>query len=93
MASALDSEYSEICDMRSWAGNEFDALLRNFVEKGGEAAFVYTTGYDHEQMHWYTRRLLDAGIKKIKFRFTAGISSGISEYLSFFDSKIKISII
>jgi len=91
---ALDKNYSSIRRLKKFNKQELTEIFKAFKSKGGETAYIYTTGIDVDQMYDYTEALLDAGIKDIRFEFNAGINDNIKKFLKhFIDRKISFTII
>ena len=48
---------------------------------GGETAYLYTTGFDVDQVFEYSYALQEAGITKIDFEFNSGITDKLQDAL------------
>jgi len=91
---ALDKNYSSIRRLKKFNKQELTEIFKAFKSKGGEIAYIYTTGIDVDQMYDYTEALIDAGIEDIRFEFNSGIDDKIKQFLNDFkDKKITFTII
>ncbi len=68
---SVDPNYSYICNMRSFSFDDMVEVFEEFIAKGGDYVYLYTTGMDVKQMYEYTGAMKKAGIMKIKFYWTA----------------------
>jgi len=75
----VDKNYSYVTNLRSFSQVDLVKVFEEFKANGGEAAYLYTTGFDVDQVHEYCEALQEAGITKIDFEFNSGDSH---KYLS-----------
>lgn len=78
-----DDNYSYILNLGEHSKEQLTAIFKEFVSKGGEVVYVYTTGMKTTQMYEYFDTAFDCGIKKFEFEFNSGLSNGINEFLKY----------
>ena len=88
----VDPNYSYVCNLRSFSFDELVDIFRKFKANGGEAAYLYTTGFDIDQVHEYCEALQEAGITKIDFEFNSGITDQLQEALDTIAENMSISV-
>lgn len=88
-----DSHYAHITDMKTLSEREFNKIFKEFVEKGGEYVYVYTTGLDYEQMYEYSKYALQNGIRKFIFDFNCGIDKDIQKFVDWLSERAKVEVI
>lgn len=76
-----DPNYSYIKHLRSYSKAELGILMQDFVQKGGEELFIYTTASDFEQLKKYMEEAIEAGIKKYVFKFSATPEQEVLDFL------------
>lgn len=76
-----DPNYSYIKSLRTYSKAELGILMQDFVQKGGEELFIYTTARDFEQLKKYMEEAIGAGIKKYVFKFSATPEQEVFDFL------------
>lgn len=88
----VDKFYSYITNLRSFSKEDLVKVFNEFKANGGEAAYLYTTGFDVDQVHEYCEALQEAGITKIDFEFNSGITVKLQEALDTIAENMSISV-
>jgi len=71
----VDPNYSWVTNLYNIDNDTLVDILKEFQCASGEVVYVYTTGTNVEQMYDYCRCIIDAGIKKVEFKFSATMES------------------
>ena len=66
----VDPNYSWITNLYNVSEDRLCEILTEFREAGGEVVYVFTTATNVEQMYLYSRCIIDAGIRKVEFKFS-----------------------
>jgi len=88
----VDPNYSYVCNLRSFSSQQLEDIFRMFKSKGGEAAYLYTTGFDIPQIHDYCRALRRAGVDKIDFEFNSGITDELQDAIDTISEKMEVRV-
>ena len=84
--STIDVDFSYVVNLRSFSKERLEEVFTEFVSKGGQGLWIYTTGSDLEQLQDYVILASRVGIKKYYFTFNSGISEELHETLVYFKS-------
>ncbi len=90
MRVKFQGKYSYIKEMRLLTKWQWEDVLKQFKDAGGDTVYVYTTGRDVEQMYEYSNHALDAGLKKFIFHFNEGTSPGITTFLEWLNVRAVV---
>lgn len=88
----VDPNYSYVLNLRSYEQADLIKVFKEFKANGGEAAYLYTTGFDVNQIHDYCDALHAAGINKIDFEFNSGIPEELQRALDIISKKMDINV-
>lgn len=91
--SKIDPNYSYITSLRNYEVSDLIDVFKEFKTNGGSVAYLYTTGFDLQQIHDYCSALRTAGIKKIEFEFNAGISEDLQETLDDISKQMTVTLL
>ena len=83
--SALDKNYSYILRLVEYSKEELINIFKEFITKGGEIVYVYTTGSNVGQMWEYSEAIIGSGLKTVAFEFNWGYNEqhkDVVEYLT-----------
>ena len=87
----VDPNYSYVCNLRSFSQAELIKIFKEFKANGGETAYLYTTGFDVDQVFEYSYALQEAGITKIDFEFNSGITDKLQDALDTLGETMTVS--
>lgn len=76
-----DNEYSLITELILFDKEDLKSVFKEFIEKGGETVFVYTTGRNVQQMYDYSNAAIEAGLNHFIFDFNSGTNEEIDNFV------------
>jgi len=79
--STIDTNFSYVVNLRSFNKERLEEVFTEFVSKGGQGLWIYTTGSDLEQLQDYVILANNLGVKEYDFTFNAGISEELHNTL------------
>ncbi len=91
--SKIDPNYSYITNLRNYETSDLIDVFKEFVSKGGSIGYIYTTGFDTQQIHQYCSAFKAAGITDIHFEFNAGIADDLQATLDQLREDDDLSIV
>lgn len=78
---SFENEYSFIKELILFDKEDLKNVFEEFIEKGGETVFVYTTGRNVQQMYDYSNAAIEAGLNHFIFDFNSGTNEEIDNFV------------
>jgi hypothetical protein len=88
-----DYNYSFITELRLYTKDKLKKTFKDFIEKGGNTVYVYTTGRDVEQMYEYSECAISAGLNKFIFKFNAGTDDDINKFIIWLSKRVNVTCV